>query len=158
VGCEYSTDPMIDNFMSFYDGYLFHKKLDWFNRETIEEYCDLYNIKWVICWSDDAIKMMESFPDYIERKDNFGRFMLYEVKRQGNFFLKGSGTVNTSVNNIELSNLTPEDGRIIISYHWLKTLKSNKSAEVKRAFLSDDKIGFIKVDNPPENLLIYNTY
>ncbi len=158
VGCEYSTDPMIDNFMSFYDGFLFHKKLDWFNRERIEEYCDLYNINWVICWSEGAVELMDSFPDYIKRKDSLGRLILYEVNRKGSYFLKGSGAVKTSVNNIELSNLTPEDGKVIISYHWLKTLKSDNSLDVQRAFLSDDKIGFIEVDNPPDRLRVYNAY
>lgn len=158
VGCEYSTDPMIDNFMSFYAGYLFHKKLGWFSRGRIEEYCDLYNIKWVICWSDGAVKLMDSFPNYIERKDSLGRLILYEIKRKGNYFLKGSGIVKTAVNNIELQNLKPEDGKIVISYHWLKTLKSDKSVKVKRIFLSDDKIGFIELDDPPESFLIYNAY
>ncbi|RMF96405.1 MAG: hypothetical protein D6734_03745, partial [Candidatus Schekmanbacteria bacterium] len=158
VGSEYSTDPMIDNFMSFYDGFLFHKKLSWFNRQRLEEYFNLYNIKWIICWSKDAVKLMDSFPDYIVKRAVFSPFILYEVNRKGSYFLSGHGNVKTAINKIWLSNVQSENGKIILSYHWLKTLKTDKAMEVKRVFLLDDKVGFIEIDNPPKNLTIYNAY
>jgi len=158
VGSEYSTDPMKDSFVSFYDGFLFHEKFEWYDREKIGEYCDLYNIKWIMCWSPAAVRFIESFPDYIGKKAQSGVFRLYEVKRPENYFLKGSGEIDASINSLKLSNLKPDAGEVIISYHWIKTLKTDPTVEMKETRYLDDPVGFVRLINPPADITIYNGY
>jgi len=158
IGCDWSTDPMNDNFSTFWGGFLFHKKLEWFNREKIEEYFNLYNIKWVICWSKDSNILMNSFPDYISKRAQSGLFVLYEVLRKGDYFIKGKGKVSASTNFIRLSDLSADNGEIILSYHWMKTLKTDCGIPLIKDKRLDVPLEFIKLINPPENLTIYNAY
>jgi len=86
------------------------------------------------------------------------KFTFYEVLRKPSFFLKGSGTVQADYNRIILSDLQPEDNEIIISYHWMKYLVTDSGVDVERVLLGGDPVGFIKIKNPPEKLIIYNGY
>jgi hypothetical protein len=80
------------------------------------------------------------------------------VNRAPSFFLKGKGEKKAELNKIELKNVRPEDGEIILSYHWMKYLKTDPPRKLERTFFLDDPVGFIKIINPPSSLVIYNRY
>ena len=92
------------------------------------------------------------------RLSDIDNFTVYEVKRTATFFLKGSGTVRADYNRLELTDIVPEQGEIIISYHWMKFFKTIPQVRIERADALGDPVGFIKIINPPPSLVVVNGY
>jgi hypothetical protein len=61
-------------------------------------------------------------------------------------------------NAIYLEEIKPDDGEIIISYHWMKYLKTDPLRTAERVFFLKDPVGFIKIKDPPQSMVIYNNY
>ena len=80
------------------------------------------------------------------------------MKRKPSFFIKGEGTIHADYNRLELKNIIAEDNEIIISYHWMKNFRSIPAAQVERVFIAGDPVGFIKIKNPQESLVLVNSY
>jgi len=80
------------------------------------------------------------------------------VKSTPSFFIKGRGAVKSDYNRLELSAVVPEDGEIIISYHWMQYLKTDPELTMEQAMVGDDPVGFIRIINPPPSLVVYNAY
>ena len=95
------------------------------------DYCDLYNIKWVICWSEKTIKHFEKYPDFFIYKTVIDKFYIYEIKRETSFFLKGRGDVKANINKLTLSNVEAEGGEIVIKYHWMNNFITNPPLQIE---------------------------
>ena len=158
IGNDYAWGPTWDGKSTFADGILFQQPIETADIKDIELRCKIYNIGWVICWSEKAKAFFNRFPDFFIFYDNVAVGSFYRVNKEASFFLKGAGSVKASMNRIELENLTPEDGEIIISYHWMKYFKTDPPLELGRVFFLDDPVGFIQLKNPPKSVVIYNNY
>ena len=158
IGSDCAYNPTRDSKVSFLCGSLFQRRIETLGLEEVAMRCELYNIAWVICWSAEAKNFFGNHPGYFIPDGAIGQFFLYRVNRKPNFFLKGGGTVRAEMNRIELRDLVPQDGEIIISYHWMKFLKTEPPVTMERAFLQDDPVGFIRLKNPPPGVVIYNGY
>ncbi len=150
--------PIKHSYASFTAGMLFEKKIGDYTIEELRRYFDLYNVRWVVCWCDESKQVFDRFPEYLVKAGDIDRFTLYEVKRTPSFFLKGSGRIDADYNRLELTDVVPEDGEIVISYHWMQYLKTDPALAMERAAVGDDPVGFIRVINPPQSLVIYNAY
>jgi len=150
--------PVKHSYASFTNGVLFERDIASYSRAELEEMFALFNVKWIVSWSDRAQEFFSRFPDYITQMGTVDKFTLYIVNRNPSFFIKGSGIISSDYNRIELREVTPEDGEIVISYHWMKKLRAVPSGTIERVFLGGDPVGFIKVKNPPKDFAIINTY
>ena len=119
---------------------------------------NFYNVKWIVCWLQTSKDFFEQFPGDITKIGNIDKFTIYEVQRSPSFFIKGSGTVHSDYNRLELSNITPENGEVIIAYHWMKHLKTEPPIPLEKALVGGDPVGFIKLTNPPKSIVITNGY
>jgi len=156
---NYAYYPVcLDNFTSFTSYSLFDKPIHYYKHETLWPYINLYNIKWVIVWSDNSRSLFESNPNYFTFKKRIDKFSIFEANRAQSFFIKGQGEINAEINKIELKNITPEDGEVILSYHWMKYLKTNPPRILEKTFFEEDPVGFIKIIDPPSSIVIYNRY
>ena len=152
----YAISP--DSFATFYWGYLFSQKIEEYSPDEIWPYMSLYNIKWVIVWSEQSRKYFESEPAHFSFRRKIDKFYIYEANRTGNFFLKGNGKIKASLNRIELTDLHNKNGEIIISYRWMKHLRSEPEMNIDKTVMLKDPGGFITLNNPPEKIVIYNSY
>jgi hypothetical protein len=66
--------------------------------------------------------------------------------------------VQSDYNQLALSQIAAADDEIIISYHWMQGLRSNPARKLERVFTGNDPIGFIRIIDPPQSLVIYNEY
>lgn len=148
----------LDTFTSFSSGHLFKRPIEEYTPEGLWPYINLYNIKWVIVWSDNSRAFFESSPHYFTFKKRIDKFFIYEANRMNTFFIKGQGKIKAELNRIELRNVKAEDGEIIIAYHWMKYLRTKPEITINQTFLLNDPVGFITLKNPPENVVIYNSY
>jgi hypothetical protein len=150
--------PIKHSYASFVRGVMFDKNISDYSIADLQERFDTYNVSWIVCWYEESKKFFERFPDYIIKIADIDKFAVYEVKRESSFFIKGRGTVHADYNRLELDNVSAEDDEIIISYHWMKTLKLAQGGSIERVFLGGDPVGFIKIKHPPRSLIIVNSY
>jgi hypothetical protein len=150
--------PIKHSYASFVRGVLFDKNIADYTAAELQERFATYNVKWIVCWYQESKKYFERFPDYIKKMADIDNFSVYEVKRAPSFYLKGRGTVHADYNRLSLENVSAEDDEIIISYHWMKTLKLTQGGSIERVFLGGDPVGFIKIKHPPRVLLLINAY
>jgi hypothetical protein len=149
---------MTHTFSTFRQGELFWRDLDSYSLAELRSYFDLYNICWIICWSDTSRNVFERYPEYLKLTKKVGNFYIYTVFRLPSFFIKGEGEIGSEYNRLFLKNIKPQDDEIIIKYHWMKYLKTEPELKMEKVMLLDDPVGFIKIKNPPSSLVIYNAY
>ena len=156
---NYAYYPVcLDNFTTFTSYRLFEKPIEYYTSAKLQPYLDLYNIKCVIVWSDASKKLFQSAPSYFIFKKRIDKFFIFEVNRVPSFFIKGRGEIKAELNRIELKNVKQEDGEVILSYHWMKYLKTEPTLTLEKIFFLEDPVGFIKITDPPPSLVIYNRY
>ena len=124
----------------------------------MKEYFKLYNVTWIVCWFDTSKRFFDRYPEYLLKRKEIDKFSIYQVKRDPSFFLKGKGTVTSDYNRIRLDRTIADNSEIILSYHWMKGLKTKPERRLERVFIGNDPIGFIRITDPPDSLLIYNGY
>lgn len=150
--------PVKHSYASFVRGVMFDKNVADYSLTELQDRFDTYNVKWIVCWYEESKAFFERFPDYIKKMADIDKFSIYKIKREPSFVLKGSGTVHADYNQLELKNIIPEQNEIIISYHWMKTLKLAQGGSIERVFLGGDPVGFIKIKNPPQSFVVMNSY
>jgi hypothetical protein len=150
--------PIKHSYASFTAGLLFEKKIGDYSLDKLQQQFNLYNVKWIVCWSDESKKVFSQFPGYLLKLEEIDKFTLYQVNREPSFFIKGKGLVKSDYNRLELSHIVPQDSEVIINYHWMKYFKTNPPRKLERVFVGDDPVGFIRIVDPPKSLVIYNGY
>ena len=150
--------PVKHSYASFTAGVLFEKKIEEYSLEELQRQFDLYNVTWVVCWLDRSQEFFNRHPGYLTRAGEVASFIIYRVNRKPSFFIKGSGEVRADYNRLELRQVVAEGNEIIISYHWMRQLKTEPPRKLERIFIGDDPVGFIRIIDPPDSLAIYNGY
>jgi hypothetical protein len=150
--------PILHGFASFTEEILFGKHINDFSFNEIKNYFDLYNVGWVICWSDASKTFFQKYPKYLRHVKDIDKFSIYQVHRTPSFFLKGAGEIQSDYNRLSLTEIVPQDGEIVIKYHWMKYLKTKPERKIEQFFAGDDPVGFIKIMDPPASLIVYNAY
>ncbi|KPJ58140.1 MAG: hypothetical protein AMS15_09100, partial [Planctomycetes bacterium DG_23] len=145
------------HFASFTYGELFGRDITGFSLSLLQTYFDTYNIKWIIAWSDKSRIYFQRHSGYITYLHSIGDFSFYEVRRNPNFFLKGSGKTKADYNKIVVTEASP--GEVVLKYHWLQTLRTKPPLKIEAYPVPDDPIGFIKIYNGEvRDFEIYNAY
>jgi hypothetical protein len=149
--------PTADTFTTFGSGLLFKRPVGSFTANKLKTYFDMYNVKWIIYWSEASHKAFSVNP-FIVPLTKIDKFQICRVERTPTYFLKGSGSSRSEANKIYLTGIKADGGEIIVSYHWMKFLKTDPPRELERVSLLDNPVAFIKIKNPPPELVIYNNY
>lgn len=157
IGGPYPYSIIKHHFAEFHDGILFKKEIDTLSLPEVKRYFDLYNIKWIVCWSKKSREFFNKYPRYLLNDNKVDKFYIYTVNRTPSFFYKGNGQIISDYNKLQLTKVKSED-EIIIKYHWLKHLKTDPPRPIEKVMIMDDPIGFIKIHNPPPSILVYNSY
>lgn len=150
--------PTPDQFSSFADGLLFGRDVAGFSADELWRYIELYNIRWVIVWSEGSKSLFSGAPERFLLSKKIEDFHVYTARRNGTFFLKGSGKITARPSRIELSNVQPEDDTVIISYHWSRYFRATPEVPVEPTLFYQDPVGFITLKNPPENVTLFFSY
>jgi hypothetical protein len=90
-----------------------------------------------------------------------GAYAIYRIERPRSYFLKGKGRlVSVAPNRIELADVEPEEGEVIVSLHWLDTWRSEPPLPLFPEPASPDPIDFvrIKLTGPLPSIVLTNGY
>ena len=150
-----STTMLNPGFSKFIDEVLFDKHVVKYEEEEIRELFELYNISFIVCWSEAAITKFQSIPDSISFVTQIGRFYIFRTNIKPSYFLKGNGDIKADYNILTVENIESEDNEVIIKYHWDKHLAIDPQGVINEEKVSRDSIGFIRVKNTPKNFRIY---
>jgi hypothetical protein len=76
-------------------------------------------------------------------------YAVYRIERPHSYFLKGKGRiVNVEPDRVELADVEPEGGAVVLSLHWIDTWKSNPPLTLKPQPRPPDPIDFLRIELP----------
>lgn len=154
---------------------------EWTPNE-LRAFCEQYNIGWVITWSRTSmlkqdkdrgmplstdIFMSMPFSEPIAKirrhttKPDENEYTIFRIDREASYFAKGRGRVlAVDYNRIELANVEPEVGEVVLRYHWQEGFRSEPPLPLDRVSVPGDSVGFIRIKTaePLERLVILNGY
>jgi hypothetical protein len=142
--------------VDFVDGRPFDQPIETMTTSQMADYFDLYNIHWVIVYSQASQSFFDTRPDLTEPIEELSSARIYRVKTPGDYFLAGTGQLTVRNHQIELWDL--KGSEIVLKYHWVPNLKSNPEVVIERAMIPPDPHGFIKIVAPPDRLTIWVTH
>jgi hypothetical protein len=123
---------------------------DW-TADELSEYCERYNIGWVVCWSAAARAKFASWPK-AERTATLaddGDGCLFTVRRPASYALRGSAKWRAADSQrVVLEDVRPVNGQVVLSLHYRDGLRVTPSrVELQLADTSgkDDQIGFVRL-------------
>jgi hypothetical protein len=113
---------------------------------------DRYAVGHVLVWSDEARAALRAQPGLLAPDGALEELSLFRVMGPSSRFALGSGRVRSSLERLELDELEPEKGRVVIRYHFDSRLRSEPPLTVERVPVEGDPIGFIGLRDPPRHL------
>lgn len=155
IGGPSANSQVSINRIEFHVGVLAWKPIVEYDRRSLEGFLRTYNIGWVLAFSDSAVATFDRYPDLFIGMGEAGGFRTYRVARPAGYFEKGSGRVSAAVNRIDLFDLEPEDGEVVLRYHYVQGLKTNPPVTMVPAAVPEDPQPFIRLVEPPERVTIY---
>jgi hypothetical protein len=158
IGGPYPYAFIQHHHASFQDAVFLGRPIESYRLEDLQGAFDLYNIRWVICWSGAAKSAFDRYPDFLVPKAQIGRFKTYEARRSPTYFLSGSGRLSFDYNTITLEEVHAQGEGVVISFHWMETLQAEPAARIEPVLLGADPVPFIQILDPPPRLTIRATY
>ncbi|MCC6159965.1 MAG: hypothetical protein IT350_18075 [Deltaproteobacteria bacterium] len=141
---------------------LFEGILSWvpikaYSADEIFDYLVTYNVGWVLVFHPDSIDAFSRMGDRVKRIESLGEYVLFRVRREGNAFLTGSGSVDARLGQLILSDLKSDaNGDVVISYRAFGSLKTLDGTPIEVFQTGLEPIGLIKLHHPPETVTIVN--
>lgn len=132
---------------------LFERKMDTIDLQELEDYFETYNIKWLIASRPEAKEYFDKFPGYLKKVKTFDEVWLYEVEQEPSYILNGTGIVEADYNHIYVNECS--GGDIILKYHWMEGLTTDKKLKIEKVKLLEDPVEFIKICDAPKEFEIY---
>ena len=127
------------------------------SADEMRRYMDLYNVGWVMVFTDYSRNQIEErMKGFLEPYGRAGMFSVFRVLREPSYFIKGSGELRASLNRLELSHVTPENGEVVLSMHYLETFRSEPPRHIQRARIEGLPVGFIRILDPAEHMVLIN--
>lgn len=136
---------------NFAEGNLFDHSIETLSENTTYDICQLYNIKWIIVWSEVSKQAFEKWSDKFDLLKTVGRYEIYEVKVNGSYFIKGNGNIEFDYGQIHISNAT--EPVTVISQLYISDLTTVPELRIERYGPRDYIVpmGFVKVRNGDVN-------
>jgi hypothetical protein len=117
--------------------------------QQLETFCRRYNVGWVVCWSPAARARFAAWKSAqaTARVSDQGPGWVFLIRRPHSFTLKGRAQlIHADCSHITLADVKPEDGIVLLSFHYLAGLRASPSrVQVDREPDADDPISLIRL-------------
>lgn len=129
------------------DGYLPGKRLERYFERYAVRFVVMTQLKRALEWRKKALKFRKLV----------GTVRIYETRIDPSYFMRGSGRIAAQrFNHLEVADARGSD--LVLRFHWMETLRCRPGCRVERQRVAGDRVGFIRVRNPPARFEIYNSY
>ncbi len=122
------------------------------NVAELREVFDRYAVGAVLAWSDESRAALAKVPEVLTPSGGSGAFRLFQVVSPSSRFVAGSGKISSSLDRIELDDLEPEGGRVVLRYHFDPALESDPPVRLERVEVPEDPVGFVALVDPPRHV------
>ena len=76
-------------------------------------------------------------------------YAVYRIDRPHSYFLKGKGRiVAVGPNRVELADLEPEEGAVVVSLHWIDSWKAEPPLTLRPEPVAIDPVEFVRIELP----------
>ena len=76
-------------------------------------------------------------------------YAIYRVDRPRSYFLKGKGRiVSVEPDRIELADIEPEGGAVVVSLHWIDSWRSDPPLPLRPEPMPPDPVDFVRIESP----------
>jgi hypothetical protein len=138
------------------DAYLFRLNEDGvLPGKALLDYFERYAVRFVVV--TDIKPGLEWRKDALRLRRMIGPVRIYETRIKPSYFLRGQGRVVKQ----EFNRIVVEDARgpdLVLRFHWFEGLRCRPGCEVLQHDVPGDRVGFIRIKNPPPRFEIYNSY
>ena len=102
-------------------------------------------------------------PEVADRymREGESKYVIYRVQRPHSFALFGQGDLAAvDYNRIELTDLVPSEGAIVLSLHWLDTWRTDPPVALDPVLFANDPVPLVRISTsrPIKRLVLYNSY
>jgi len=159
TGFEFIGGPSTNNQVSIYRiefhvGMLAWSPVQTWARDALEAFLRTYNIGWVLAHSTEAVETFARYPELFRRTETVGGYRTYRIDQPAGYFQKGRGKVRASTNRIDLHGLEPEDGEVVLRYHYLDGMKADPPVPLEPVKVPGDPQPFLRLVRPPAEVTI----
>jgi hypothetical protein len=136
------------HFAGYWDDRAFGgRKLRDIGPEQFMQYVELYNIGWVIAFSDSSKRFLAGIPA-IQPTERFGIIQTYRIDLPHSFFDKGSGSITARAPN-RLDVHVEHGSDVILKYHYVPGMRIEPAGAIRPVFLGLDPQPFIEALDVP---------
>ncbi len=88
-------------------------------------------------------------------------YAIYRIDRPHSYFLKGKGRIVAfAPNRVELADVEPEGGAIVLALHWLDTWRTDPPLTLRPEPVTPDPVDFLRIElpGPTPRIVLFNGY
>ena len=132
---------------------LWGKRIEEWSSEGVQEALDRWGVSWVFTCHPTAERLMRAVTGHEgELTTDYSAF--HVSKKASSRFWIGSGELRATLNRLDLSELVPKDGLIVLRYRYHPAWKSLGGSVVEQYPVPEDPVGFLALRNPPRSLTL----
>lgn len=127
--------------------------------DELRAYLERYAVGWVVL--NEAFGPLDKQRDLLEPAEVIAGYRFYRVRAQPSYFARGKGVVaEQRLNLVRVTGAAadPERSDLVLRVHWMESLACRPGCQVEREQVPGDRVGFVRVPNPPAELEIFNQY
>ncbi len=149
-----NTFPQTDDPAQFHSDFLWGKALSSWRPDDLRASLERWGVTWVFVQTDEADKLLSAATG-VPSVAVGGYRALKVPTASTSRFMVGRGRVAAKVNRLDLSDVEPENGIVVLRYRYHPAWRSDSGERVLRYPIPEDTKGFIALANPPRNLTLH---
>jgi hypothetical protein len=131
------------------------------DARTLREFLERYAVGFVVVrapiFDQHALPGLERHTDLLHFVAAVGNQRIYLTKIHPDYLLRGKGrVVSQTLNSIRIAGAAGPD--VVLRFHWMDRLRCRPGCTVERFDVPGDRVGFIRIQRPPERFEIFNGY
>lgn len=159
IGGPYKGAYIVQHRVNFMLGRLSGRPVATYSNDDLAQFFRRYNVRWVLAWSDGARGSFDARPTLVRRQRLIDGLAFYEVIAPvESFFERGAGTIDVALDTIRVRDVVPDNGSIVLRYHYYEHLVVQGAKGLRRFELPGDPAGFIEVMDPAREVTIHSAH
>ncbi len=121
----------------------------------LRDYFELYAVGWFV--TSGEFGALDRRRDLLEPAEVVEGYRIYRTRAEPSYFARGSGAIESQrLNAITVSGASGAE--LVLKFHWMETLRCRPDCELERLQVPGDRVGLIRIPDPPARFEIYNAY
>ena len=137
----------------FTANWLWGRELELWTPDALRQALDRWGVTWVLTHTDRAGQLMARATRNAGEK--VGTYRAFRFTGESTRFLLGEGKMIASVNRLVLSDLKTHNGLVVLRYRYHPAWESSEHVPIFPYPIPEDPVGFIALQNPPEQVILH---